>query len=573
MTKGARGPDTSSWFLPALDDATRSRVTEFLREHTNNRSEYGRILAEVGGEGFEDVLEKMRKSLGLETVWLAMNGSGPLWVQGAGDQAALRDWGKLVGGGFVSPCMERSHDLAGVFLPERDDFCRSCPVGPDVNQACLVCSVRDQGRWRGALGARLASEIAGDPLLRILFASLADDLGQTLSRWQAERERAELRRQLATSQRLETVGRLAGGVAHDFNNVLTVIMASCSLVRERAGGDAELLEDLDAIEQGARSASDLVRQLLAFSRRQLLEPRDVDINELLGKTEKMLRRLIGEDIELALVTFSQPVVVHVDPSQLEQVIVNLAVNARDAMPRGGRLLLETGRVELDDDYAATHAGVEPGPYALLTVTDSGSGMDQSTMARIFEPFFTTKEQGRGSGLGLATVYGIVKQSGGFIWVYSEPGQGTTFKIYLPRVEREAAALESRREEITSLRGSESILVVEDNEPVRRLAARMLERAGYRVRQAGGKGEVLAALEHGERFDLLLTDVVLPGGSGREVAEECLRVLPRLKVLYTSGYTDNAVAHYGVIDAGVEFLHKPFSSTQLLQRVRQLLDKD
>ena len=365
-----------------------------------------------------------------------MNGSGPLWVQGAGDQAALRDWGKLVGGGFVSPCMERSHDLAGVFLPERDDFCRSCPVGPDVNQACLVCSVRDQGCWRGALGARLAFETAGDPLLWILFASLADDLGQALSRWQVEHERAELRRQLATSQRLETVGRLAGGVAHDFNNVLTVIMSSCSLVRERTGGDAELLEDLDAIEQGARSASDLVRQLLAFSRRQLLEPRDVDINELLGKTEKMLRRLIGEDIELALVTFSQPVVVHVDPSQLEQVIVNLAVNARDAMPRGGRLLLETGRVELDDDYAATHAGVEPGPYALLTVTDSGSGMDQSTMARIFEPFFTTKEQGRGSGLGLATVYGIVKQSGGHIMVDSESGVGTTFSIYLPEVEGE-----------------------------------------------------------------------------------------------------------------------------------------
>ena len=385
-------------------------------------------------------------------------------------------------------------------------------------------------------------------------------------------ERKRLEDHLRQSQKMEAIGRLAGGVAHDFNNLLTVISGRAQIERARPELSEPSRRNVDLIAEAASRASTLTKQLLAFSRKQVLQPRVLDVDIVVAGMEPLLRRLIGEDIDL--VTATEPGLgrVRADPGQLEQVVLNLAVNARDAMPRGGRLTVETANVELDEAYARQQADVHSGPYVLLAVSDTGVGMDAETQAHLFEPFFTTKGVGEGTGLGLATVYGIVKQSGGHIAAYSEPGRGTTIKIYLPRVEAASELREAEPEPVVLRRGSETVLLVEDDEAVRELTCEVLEMHGYTVLAVADAGEAPRVLEGASRpIHLLVTDVVMPRLSGRELTERLRSLRPGLRVLYISGYADTAIVHHGVLDPGTPFLQKPFTPDTLLRSVRKVLD--
>ncbi len=385
-------------------------------------------------------------------------------------------------------------------------------------------------------------------------------------------ERKQLEEQFRQAQKMEAVGRLAGGIAHDFNNLLTVISGYSELLLAERGGDDRLRRDVGEIRKSAQRATSLTRQLLAFSRQQVLQPQVLHLNTVVTDVGKMLQRLIGEDIDLVTALRPELGRVKADPGQLEQVLMNLAVNARDAMPQGGKLTIETANAELDDAYARRHVPARAGAYVLLAVSDTGCGMDAETRARVFEPFFTTKALGKGTGLGLSMAYGIVKQSGGYIWVYSEPGLGTTFKIYLPRVEEAAETTASSAQRAAPLGGSETVLLVEDDDSVRTLAREILERAGYTLLEARDGGEALAIGErHAGRIALLLTDVVMPGKRGREVAQCLAAIRPETKVLYMSGYTDNAIGDHGLLDRGTAFLSKPFTPDTLMRKVREVLD--
>ena len=384
-------------------------------------------------------------------------------------------------------------------------------------------------------------------------------------------ERRKLEEQLRQSQKMEAVGQLAGGVAHDFNNLLTAILGYCSLMLDEVPQEDPLRQDLMEIQAAGERAAALTRQLLAFSRRQMLQPQVVDINTLIKQLEKLLRRLISEDVELvaSLADDLQPV--RVDPASIEQILVNLAVNARDAMPVGGHLTIETSNVEIDDAYTLTHVSMQPGPYVMLAVGDTGRGMDAATAARVFEPFFTTKEQGRGSGLGLATVYGIVKQSGGYIWVYSEVGHGTVFKVYLPPARTRALPRPNDARPRESAHGWETVLLVEDEDAVRALAREVLRRHGYIVLEARHGVDALRVAErHPDTIHLMVTDVVMPHMSGREVAERLNTVRPHMKVLFISGYTDHALMNRELAP-GSAFLQKPFTPEVFARKVRHVLD--
>ncbi len=385
-------------------------------------------------------------------------------------------------------------------------------------------------------------------------------------------ERKRLEEQFLQAQKMESVGRLAGGVAHDFNNLLSVINGySDFLIKKLPAADA-MRADLEQIRSAGERATALTRQLLAFSRRQVLQPEVLDLNQLIAGVKKLLGRLIGEDIELAFLPDDAIVRVKVDPGQIEQVIINLAVNARDAMPRGGRLTIETKRVELDESYAEQHILLAPGAYVLLSVSDTGVGMSTETLQQVFEPFFTTKEVGKGTGLGLATVYGIVRQSGGQIQVYSEVGLGTTFKIYLPMVETEESPKHHTHRTGVTATGTESILVVEDDASLRKMTQRILQEAGYTVVSVADGKEALQTLEQDTSVvHLMLTDVVMPGMSGRELAETVLAARPGLKVLYMSGYTDDAIVHHGVVEDSMHFIGKPFNAESLTRKIRDVLD--
>lgn len=378
--------------------------------------------------------------------------------------------------------------------------------------------------------------------------------------------------QLLQSQKMEAVGRLAGGIAHDFNNMLTVINNYAEFViSELRPGDPLLADMKEILKAGERSAA-LTKQLLAFSRRQVLAPEVLNLNKVLISIEPMLRRLIGEDITLSVRTVDDLGNVKADPGQIEQVILNLAVNSRDAMPKGGNLTIETANVELDDEYMDRRAEVTPGQYVMLSVTDTGSGMDEETKSRMFEPFFTTKEKGKGTGLGLSTVYGIVKQSGGHIWVYSEPGSGTTMKVYLAREFSDAGVKESEKKRAKSAKGTETILVVEDEPGVLSLIKRVLEVSGYVVHTAANGGEALLICEReGVSIRLIITDMVMPEMSGRELTERLSKICPNMKVLYMSGYTEEAAVNHGILDHGMHFISKPFSLTDLTAKVREVLD--
>ncbi len=383
-------------------------------------------------------------------------------------------------------------------------------------------------------------------------------------------ERKKLEEQFRQAQKMEAIGQLAGGVAHDFNNLLTIINGYSQLVLDRFGSNPALAGDIEQIVRAGERAAALTRQLLVFSRRQVLTPQILDLNHIVAGMDKMLRRLIGEDIDL--VTFQGRSIggVKADPGQIEQIILNLAVNARDAMPRGGKLTLETANVTLDASYARAHIGVAPGPYVLLAVSDTGQGMDDKIKSHIFEPFFTTKEPGKGTGLGLATVYGIVKRSGGHVWVYSEPGRGATFKIYLPSVGGEANSV-AAEDRAAAGGGTETLLLVEDEPSLRALAREVLEAKGYNVLEAESAPHALRiAREHPSPIHLLLTDVVMPELSGKDVADQLMPLHPETQVLYMSGYTDSAIVHHGVLDPRTAYLQKPFTPDGLLRKVREVL---
>lgn len=386
-------------------------------------------------------------------------------------------------------------------------------------------------------------------------------------------ERKRLEEQFRQAQKMDAVGRLAGGVAHDFNNLLTVITGYCQLVMSRLEEADPMHMEMEQVLKAAERAAGLTKQLLAFSRRQIIQSKVIDPNGMLREMKELLRRLLGEDIDLRFALAPNIGCVKVDPGQLGQVVVNLAVNARDAMPQGGRLTIETANVQLDSSYTRRHLNAEPGRYVLIAVSDNGTGIDPEHVPHLFEPFFTTKEKGKGTGLGLSTSYGIVRQNNGHLDVYSELGVGSTFKVYLPRVDEPIETSGPATPARALPRGTETILVVEDEDDVRGVVETMLRRQGYEVLVARGGAEATQLFEmHREQIALLLTDVVMPGQSGRDLAGKLREIVPDLKVLFVSGYTDNAIVHHGVLEPGMAFLQKPFAHEELAAKVRQVLDQ-
>ncbi len=433
--------------------------------------------------------------------------------------------------------------------------------------------------WKGRLinrrkdGAHYTQEATISPVLdgagRIVnYVAISRDITPHL---RVSEEKDRLEEQLRQTHKMEAIGRLAGGVAHDFNNMLNIILGYGEMALEQLRAGDPLRENLQEIVEAGRRSAALTRQLLAFSRKQTLQPKVFDLNAVILNLQKMLRRLIGEDIELNLPGAREPAPVLADPGQIEQAIMNLVVNARDAMPHGGRLTIETANVTLDDEFARTHLGVTPGRYVKLAVADTGCGMDQEVLANLFVPFFTTKDKGRGTGLGLATTHGIVKQSGGHIWVDSELGRGTTFRIYLPQVEMQPETAPQQQQHVPWRGGGRQILVVEDETALRGLVARVLSGLDFRVTTAADGGEALLLVEErGVQPDLLITDVIMPGISGAVLAERLRQRWPELKILFMSGYTDNAMAQFDQVDPGAPFLQKPFNIRDLSLKVRELL---
>jgi two-component system cell cycle sensor histidine kinase/response regulator CckA len=414
------------------------------------------------------------------------------------------------------------------------------------------------GEERVALDSAEAIEIAGQECIIAILRDIT--------------ERKFLEKQLRQTQKMEAVGQLSGGIAHDFNNLLGVIIGYSEILEQRLPQNDPLRKECGQIKKAGESAASLTRQLLAFSRQQVLEPKILDLNDIVRHVETMLRRLIGEDIDLKATLGPALGCIKADQSQIEQVIMNLAVNARDAMPQGGKLMIETARVDLDEEYARLHPPQKPGPYVLLAVADTGIGMDAETQSRIFEPFFTTKELGKGTGLGLSTVYGIVRQSGGHIWVYSEPGQGTTFKIYLPRIGQSVRREKPAIGLTDSLRGTETILLVEDEDALRELTRTLLEGDGYTVLAAERPEKAIEiAVRHSGPIHLMLTDMVMPGMNGRVLAANLAAIRPALKVVYMSGYT--GFTHPGLADSGVPLLAKPFTRDGLLRKLHEVLEPE
>jgi signal transduction histidine kinase/ActR/RegA family two-component response regulator len=406
-----------------------------------------------------------------------------------------------------------------------------------------------------------------------LLRSFSNLIVPVIQAAQAEQEREKLESQLRQAQKMEAVGRLAGGVAHDFNNVLMAILGYSDMVLKKLAPDDPLRGYTEQVRLAGERAAALTRQLLAFSRQQVLQPRVLDLNELVTNLSKMLRRLIGEDIKLELSLEPALGCVKADPGQFEQVILNLAVNARDAMPDGGELVIQTANVQIDETYVSAHGEVKPGPHVILAVTDTGCGMSEGVKQHIFEPFFTTKPEGKGTGLGLATVFGIVKQSEGFINVYSEVGHGTSFKIYLPRLDEPVSKRPSGKTEAAEPRGTETILLVEDEDAVRKLGSVCLEKLGYTVLEAGNGAEAIKlARRHAGPIHLLMTDMVMPGMNGSELAQRLKEFRPDLRVVCMSGYTDTTILHRDVLKSGAAFLQKPFSPDMLARRVREVLDE-
>ncbi len=578
--------------LTGLKNVVGEKVTDVIPGIRKSNPELFEIYGRVASTGTPEKFESYVESLG---IWfsIAVYSPGKEYFIAVFDniterkkaEEALRLFRTLI---------DRSNDAIEVVDPETGRFLdvnekgcldlgysreevlalRVFDIDPMIDESSFTRTVEDLRKsgvllWEGIHRRKSGSTFPVE--VNVRYVQLDRDYIVTVVRDITERKRLE--EQLHLSRKLEAVGRLAGGVAHDFNNLLTVIIGYGQTIHATFGPQDPLREKTEQILRAAERAAGLTRQLLAFGRKQVIEPQVIDLNALISDTGKMLRRVIGEDIDLK--TVLQPALgrVKVDQGQIEQVLMNLAVNARDAMPNGGKLTIETRDVNVDEPGAARlHPSFSPGRYVLLAVSDTGIGMDAETQSHIFEPFFTTKEKGQGTGLGLATVYGIVKQSGGYIWVNSEPGQGATFKVYLPPAEGKLGPARRAPETSKPLHGTETILLVEDEEAVRRLARAILEGSGYLVLEACDPHEGLRlAGAHPGQIHLVLTDVVMPGMSGREMADRLSSLRPDMKVLYVSGYTDNAIVQHGVLEPGIHLLQKPFTPGALQRRIREILD--
>nr|NJM02313.1 PAS domain S-box protein [Desulfobacula sp.] len=468
-----------------------------------------------------------------------------------------------------------------VLIDNRDDVCSKCLIThgcPETHSLC-VRLIHEEVCF-GYLVVALNHNLSVDDEERSLFAEMAGDLAYALNFLRIETDhrlledkRKNLENQLAQAQKMESIGRLAGGVAHDYNNISSIIIGYSEFALEKAKPGDSLHEDLTEILNAAKRSTDITRQLLAFARRQTIAPKVLDLNDIIGKLIKMIQRLIGEDIDLAWLPGAEVWPVKIDPSQIDQIIANLSVNARDAITDVGKLTIETENICFNEEYCADHAGFVPGDFVLLAISDDGCGIEPDILDKIFEPFFTTKELGKGTGLGLATVYGIVKQNDGFINIYSEPKKGTTIKIYLPRYKGQAVkAYSDNKLEIPLSRG-ETVLLVEDNSSILKLGRRMLKELGYIVLSASSPREAIElAKEQAGEINLLITDVIMPGMNGRELSEHLQSFYPNLKILFMSGYTANVIAHRGVLDDDVFFMSKPFSKNDMAVKVRQVLDE-
>ncbi|MCF8038289.1 MAG: transporter substrate-binding domain-containing protein [Desulfohalobiaceae bacterium] len=476
--------------------------------------------------------------------------------------------------GELPPCCVHAREQNDMLLvDDRSAVCSSCPLAVFCAESQSLCAPLIHGTETfGYVAAAAEKQLIVDEEERSLFREMAGDFAYALSVMKIEAERGKLQFQLLQAQKMESVGRLAGGVAHDYNNMLGVISGYAELALVKIAPDDPLQADLQEILSAARRSADITRQLLAFARQQTIDPRVLDLNETVESMLKMLRRLIGEDIDLSWEPGPGLWSVKMDPSQLDQILANLCVNARDAISDVGKITIETDNIHLDEAYCADHAGFIPGDFVRLAVSDDGRGMDKETLDYIFEPFFTTKDLGQGTGLGLATVYGIVKQNHGFINVYSEPGQGTTFRIYLPRYAEANTQVEADVPGKIPAANAETVLIVEDEPSILKLAKTMLQQLGYSVLETTSPKEALhLAKKHSGEIHLLISDVVMPEMNGRDLAEKLQTDYPKLKVLFMSGYTANVIAHRGVLDAGVHFIQKPFSSRELAVKAREALE--
>jgi PAS domain S-box-containing protein len=456
--------------------------------------------------------------------------------------------------------------------------------GRDWVQTCLPPDIRDavtstlKALLTGTLSVgenRILTRSGEERLIEWRNTVLRDEAGHVMGTFSSGTDITEgraLEEQFRQAQKMEAVGRLAGGVAHDFNNLLTVILGHCDLLMDDLSVADPRRPCVAEIQKAGGRGAGLTRQLLAFSRKQILEPTLIELNALVGDMQGMLDRLIGEDVQTVLHLGPNLARVKADRGQLEQIVLNLAVNARDAMPTGGTLTIETANIDIEEHYARTHLSVAPGPYVVLTITDTGTGMTPQVQARAFEPFFTTKDIGKGTGLGLSTVHGIVARSGGCVHVYSEVGKGTSFKLYFPRAGVADAAAVETVPAIARHAGTQTVLVVEDTDGLRDVATKLLQRQGYTVLVAADAAQALAQCERHPEIDVLLTDVVMPGASGPELTSQLILNRPALKVIYMSGYTEEAIAQYGVLSPGVAFLHKPFTSEMLGQKIREVMQQ-
>jgi PAS domain S-box-containing protein len=578
-------------FMATVEDITWRKQSEKRITHLNRVLQATRdvnqlIVRESDEETLVDRVCRVlvdNRGYPAALVVLTESGGGVKHYAQAGMGSLFPPLARWMDSGKLPPCCEQASNYEGVYLvANAKAACAPCPIADDCKGTGVMCvRLRHGEDVYGYLAVSSDEEIKFGDEERGLFEELADDLAYALHSLATETARAEFERaheraqlQLAQAQKLESIGRLAGGVAHDFNNLLMGIMGYTDLCRDDVGEEHPANEWLDEIKKAAERSANLTRKLLAFARRQTIAPELLDVNATVADMLRMLQRLIGEDIELSWLPDEHPCMVEMDPGQVDQILANLCVNARDAMLNGGKVTIETQLVEIDEQYCGGHVEAVPGSYVLLAVSDNGKGMDEDTLAHVFEPFFTTKPAGEGTGLGLATIYGIAKQNHGFVSLYSELGEGTTVRIYLPRFlgELDGSRKEEEAAPVDEGGRGETILLVEDESSVRATAGAFLQGLDYRVLVAEGPEDALRQVAELEGVvDLLVTDVVMPGMNGRVLAEELSKSFPDMRCLYISGYTANVIAHSGILEQGVNFLAKPFNRQELLRRVRQVLD--
>jgi PAS domain S-box-containing protein len=580
-------PDGRRVVISMAADVTDRKLAEARIEHLNRvlraiRDINQLITREQDRDALiQEACRLLAENRSYSAAFIALTGANHepiLWASTGGAKfTALSDG---FSEGQLPPCCAAAREVDGpLLIIDRNSICRTCAVYNQCGDTHTLCiELRHGAAAHGYLAVTLGHDLGIDLEEQELFSEMAGDLAFALNtmsersaRIQAERDREELHQQLLQSQKMEAIGQLAGGVAHDFNNILQAIMGHAQLLLDEVNGNSDQRAGLDEILNGSQRAADLTRQLLAFSRRQIMRPAVLDLNELTGRFLSMIRRLIGEHIHLEWLPGNHLGSVHADSGMIEQVLMNLCVNARDAMPNGGTLTLETQNVRVDSEYCASHLWARPGRYALISVTDTGCGIDDQNIQHIFEPFFTTKAEGKGTGLGLATVYGIVNQHDGMIQCYSEIGKGSTFKIYLPICERRADSVGPLIEG-PAKGGRETILLAEDDDMVRALAKTVLERSGYTVLTARNGEEAVEVFKaHQQKIDLLLFDVVMPRLGGHDALDLIHAIQPGVPVLFSSGYSENAVHTNFVLDEGLCLIQKPYAPTDLLRAIRRILE--